>query len=346
MRYYLHYILALLVLCTACSQAPSDYLYASGSMLGTTYHIKADLPIDLCGEVEQCALRLDAQMKSEMSIFDTLSRLSLINANRCDSLTEALEFNIRLADSISRLSGGLYDITVAPLVKAWGFVAKSDMVTAPNVDSLLEFVGHQGLAIENGRLIKVDERMQIDLNSIAKGYTVDRLAAELEAMGARNYMVDIGGEIRLRGVNPSGMAWRIGIETPFDGNMSEGAFLERRIALPDSLPWRAVATSGNYRRFHITDDGRKVVHTINPITGASSPSALLSATVLAPTCALADAYATMLMAAGDQHAERLAEQITNCEVYLIYNRGARMRGTEDLYEVYFSNGMQQMLLED
>lgn len=339
-------IVASLFFATSCS-VESGYTTVRGEMLGTTFVVKSDLPAKTILDITMRAAQIDAEMKLEMSLFDANSQLSRINADLSDSLTPNLEYNIRLADSVSRLSGGIYDITVAPLVKAWGFAAKSDMVESPNIDSLLEFVGYEGLSIVDGRLRKADRRMQIDLNSIAKGYTVDCLAEAVEQMGAQNYMIDIGGELRLKGVNPNGEAWRIGIETPFDGNMSDGEFLEQRLAIAEDLPLRAVATSGNYRRFHLTEDGRKVVHTINPLTGASAPSSLLSVTVLAPNCALADAYATMLLAAGDEHAEQLAEQIENCEVYFIYNRGAADNDdpTDDEYEVYFSSGMRKLLLD-
>ncbi len=342
-------IIATILLATSCSynsNAIGEMIAVRGEMLGTSYSIKADLPPNAVSEVAKRASELDLQMKAEMSIFNKESQLNNINNNTDLSITPALERNIMLADSVSRLSGGIYDITVAPLVKAWGFANADDKVASPNIDSLLEFVGYDKISIRDGVLCKSDPRIQIDLNSIAKGYTVDRLAEIISDMGAKNYMVEIGGEIRLQGRNPKGEAWKVGIEQPFDGNVMVGEFLEQRVAIADTLAMRAVATSGNYRRFYINDEGDKIVHVINPITGTSAQSSLLSVTVLAPTCALADAYATMLLAAGDQRAEQIAKQIENCEVYLIYyNKEGLDNGSSSHYRTYFSDGMRALLLD-
>lgn len=311
-------------------------------MLGTRYHITAELPAGSERRVMKLADELDTKMKREMSIFDENSLLSRINRSECDQLTPWLEQNIRLADSISRLSGGIYDITVAPLVKALGFAGgKPQNADSYNRDSLMEFVGYQGISILDGRLIKRDPRTQIDLNSIAKGFAVDRLADIIREMGAESYIVEIGGEVTTRGTNPMGNPWRIGIETPFDGNMSDGEYLQQRVAISSESPLRALATSGNYRRFYLSKGGEKVVHTINPITGRAESSTLLSASVLAPTCAEADALATMLLAAGDRRAEELAKSL-NCEVYLIYNSNDE----ESPYRVFCTPMMQKMLLNN
>lgn len=337
--YYIFVVCVLSLSLSGCGKRVAPYITLQGSLLGTTYHVKAQLP-NGTKELERRVVELGERMTSEMSIFDPTSLVSRINRGESDSLTVWLEQNICLADSISRLSGGVYDITVAPLVEAWGF-GRGEGVERPNIDSLLEFVGYEGLSIKDGRLVKRDERMQIDLNSIAKGFAVDRLAEIVEVLGAQNYIVDIGGELRLRGVNASGNGWRVGVESPIDGNMSEGEYLERRIEITADSPLKGMATSGNYRRFHLSAEGEKVVHTIDPTTGMARPSTLLSVTVLAPTCAEADAYATMLMAAGDQRAETLAKEIENCEVYLIYNSS----DDESNYREYMSEGMRQRLLD-
>ncbi|MFI3304123.1 MAG: FAD:protein FMN transferase [Rikenellaceae bacterium] len=337
-------IFAVALLFVGCASSSGSYLAIEGAMLGTTYHLKAQLPLSTRRQIVEQIDMLNAKMISEMSLFDPESQLSRINRGESDELTPWLEDNIRLADSISRLSDGVYDITVAPLVKAWGFGADR-RTESPNVDSLLQFVGYEGISIVQGRIVKRDSRTQIDLNSIAKGYTVDRLASILESYGAQNYIIEVGGELRFRGVNPSGEGWRVGIETPVDGNMSDGQLLERRIQIDPNSPLRAMATSGNYRRFYLTEDGEKIVHTIDPKTGRSFSSELLSVSVLAPSCAEADAYATMLMAAGDQKAEELAQKIENCEVYFIYNN-ARAREEESEYREYISDEIRGMLLED
>ena len=277
----------------ACTTAKNEYITIEDETLGTFVQVKCNttLPAE---HIRQHIKQIDTDMKASMSIFDPTSLLSSINRNECDTLDEHLAYNITLAESFYTLSGGAYDITVKPLTDAWGF-GRNRTTTTPNVDSLLEFVGHNRIAIENNRLVKQDSRTQIDLNSIAKGYTVDLVAKELETMGVVDYMVNIGGEIRCRGRNAEGRLWSIGVETPYDGNMAMDS-IEKVIQIEDG----AMATSGNYRRFYIAEDGTKVVHTIDPRTGYSVSSTLLSATIIAPTCAEADAAATMFMALGSE----------------------------------------------
>lgn len=231
-------------------------------MLGTTLHVVADVQGTSPQELYAAVMALDREAKASMSIFDPASLLSRLNRNETDSVDRHIAFNLRLADSISSLSDGRYDVTVKPLVEAWGFAGKEAQEN-PNIDSILAFVGRGKVRIENGRLIKDDPRVQLDFNSIAKGYIVDLLAQLVESFGARNYIVDIGGEVRCKGVNRQGDPWRIGIETPFDGNMSNGEYLQRRIGMTEG----GLATSGNYRRFYLDAKGNKIAHTIDPPHG-------------------------------------------------------------------------------
>lgn len=308
-----------------------SYRVIDGVMLGTRLHIIADSP---CDTLYQGAMALDREAKASMSIFEPQSLLNRLNNNTTDTLDKHILRNILLADSIHRLSGGAYDITVKPLVEAWGFAGRR-ADESPNVDSLLAFVGMDKIAIEAGRLRKTDPRTALDLNSIAKGYTVDLLAEYLEQTGAENYIVDIGGEVRCKGVNRQGNPWRIGVESPFDGNMTDGDYIEQRIALTAG----AMATSGNYRRYYLDNEGRKIAHTIDPRTGYSRTSRLLSATVVAPTCAEADALCTMLLAMGDEAALAFAESHPTMALYLIL---APREG--DAFEEYISPAMAQLMM--
>ena len=311
-----------------------SYTTVDGTMLGTTLHVVADVQGTSPQELYAAVMALDREAKASMSIFDPASLLSRLNRNQTDSVDRHIAFNLRLADSISSLSDGRYDVTVKPLVEAWGFAGKEAQEN-PNVDSILAFVGRQKVRIENGRLIKDDPRVQLDFNSIAKGYTVDLLAQLVESFGARNYIVDIGGEVRCKGVNRQGDPWRIGIETPFDGNMSDGAYLQKRLCMSSG----GLATSGNSRRFYRTDDGRKVAHTIDPRTGRSVISRLLSATVAAPTCAEADALGTMFMALGADDALRMADSLPGLKAYFI------LAGQGDAYEEYVTPAMRALIME-
>ena len=280
----------------------SRYIEINGEALGTFVQVKCNttLPAESISNIIQ---EVDQESKMSMSIFSSSSLLSRINNNQTDSLDCHIERNIALARRFSELSDGVYDITIKPLTDALGFGMKEAQHRV-NIDSLLEFVGYELITIEEGRIHKADSRVAIDLNSIAKGYTVDLIAERLEALGIADYMVNIGGEIRCRGNNVQGERWSIAIETPYDGNMAMDSF-EKIVRIAN----RAVATSGNYRRFYLTEDGQKVAHTIDPKTGRSVVSSLLSATVIAPTCAEADAAATMFMALGaTDSAESIAQQ--------------------------------------
>ena len=305
-----------------CGGGPRTYTVVDGTMLGTTLHVVADVEGVSSQELYAAVMELDREAKASMSIFDPASLLSRLNRNETDSVDRHIAFNLRLADSIGALS------------EAWGFAGKAAQAH-PNVDSILDFVGREKVRIERGRLVKSDPRVQLDFNSVAKGYTVDLLAELVERFGAENYIVDIGGEIRCRGVNRTGEAWRIGVETPFDGNMSDGEYLQKRIRLREG----GLATSGNYRRFYLDADGRKVAHTIDPRTGRSALSRLLSVTVVAPTCAEADALGTMFLAMGADDALAAAERMPEAKVYFI------LAGSGDTYEEYVSPAMEQLIMK-
>ena len=320
------YLLALTTLVTTlaggCS-APQKYIVSDGAMLGTTFHVNTDAkltPTELYGEM----MRIDTEAKASLSIFNPESLLSRVNRGETDSLDAHLAYNFALARTIGEQCDTHYDITVKPLTDAWGFATKK-ATKAPNVDSILKFVGYDKWSIEGCRVVKSDPRVQFDLNSIAKGYTVDLVAEMLESHGAENYIVEIGGEIRCRGVNPKGNIWRVGIDSPDEGNLSPGHNLAAAVELRE----KALATSGNYRRFYIDAEGRKVVHTIDPESGRSTTSSLLSATVVTSDCASADALATMFMVVGKERAIELAERMRDSvKVYFIID------GEGDKYEVF------------
>ncbi len=320
--------------CAGCASRPA-YTVVEGTMLGTTLRAVADVRDVGKQQLYAAIMELDREAKASMSIFDEESLLNRLNRNETDSIDRHIAYCLALADSIGALSDGRYDVTVKPLVEAWGFAGKA-RTAEPNIDSLLQFVGCEKVAIRDGRLMKSDPRVQLDFNSIAKGYTVDLLARLVESLGARNYLVDIGGEVRCRGLNPHGQAWRIGVETPFDGNMSDGQYLQKRIAMSDG----GLATSGNYRRYYLDGQGRKVAHTIDPRTGRSALSRLLSVTVAAATCAEADALGTMFLAMGADDALQAIERMPNVKVYFIL-----AGNNEEEYQEYISPAMQALIME-
>lgn len=297
------------VSCRHTAQTPVST--AEGFALGTIYQISVKGVA-----IDSLQPRLDSlfeAVNASMSIFDPESLLSRLNDNRTDTLDSHIKYCIELAQRVSRLSDGKYDITVKPLADAYGF-NNHQQIENIDVDSLLQLVGYEKISIEGNRLRKLSPLMQIDLNSIAKGYTVDMVAALLERLGAREYLVNIGGEILCRGTNAQGKEWVVGIERPYEGNFISGESIYTRIRLTNL----ALATSGNYRNFHTDSSGRKFTHIIDPVTGSNTRSSLLSASVIAPTCALADAYGTMFIALGENASRRFVEQHPDLPVLLIH----------------------------
>ena len=289
-----------------------------GEALGTIYQITAvgSLP-------DNFGTRLDslfALANSSMSIFDPNSLLSRINRGETNVADDHIIHCIEIAQNVSQLSDGAYDITIKPLVEAFGFAGKNPDYTI-NIDSLLNFVGYEKVTTDGNTIHKSDPRVKIDLNSIAKGYIVDLAARLVESTGCENYLVDIGGEIYCRGTNPRGERWGVGIETPFEGNFSlTGEHITTIVRVSEV----GMATSGNYRNFRTDSEGNKYTHIINPRTGESTTSSLLSATVLAESCALADAYGTMFIALGLERSFEVAEEAGIAALF-IYDDGGKMR---------------------
>lgn len=319
MRWFIVIIALLLV---GCSTTP-QYRTVDGAMLGTTYHIVAETSLSNQQIFEEMQ-RINNEAIASMSIFNPTSLLSRINRNETDSVDIHIARNIEIASKINALTPR-YDITVKPLVDAYGFAAKN-REAKPNIDSLVQFVGFSKFHLEDGRIVKSDKRLQIDLNSIAKGYVVDLISEWLNAQGCENYIAEVGGEICAKGVNAKGIAWRVGVDTPFDNNNSPGTHQQKVVQISGS----ALATSGNYRRFYYNEQGERISHTLNPQTGRSQTTSLLSATVIAPRCATADALATAFMASDEKDAIALAKSL--CDSICVYFVLAPERGNEEYRE--------------
>ncbi len=304
------FIVVVALLLAGCYTAP-QYRVVDGTMLGTTYHIVAETTLSNKQIFEEMQ-RINSEANASMSIFNPQSLLSRINSNQTDSVDIHIARNIEIASKINALTPR-YDITVKPLIDAYGFAAKNREVK-PNIDSLVQFVGFSKFRIEDGHIAKSDARVQIDLNSIAKGYVVDLIAEWLDSQGCENYIVEVGGEIRAKGVNAKGIAWRVGVDTPFENNQTPGLHQQKVVQISGA----SLATSGNYRRFYYNEQGERISHTLNPQTGHSQTTSLLSATVIAPRCATADALATAFMASDEKDAIALAEQLRDSvQVYFI-----------------------------
>jgi thiamine biosynthesis lipoprotein len=215
------------------------------------------------------------------------------------------------------------------LFNIWGFGFKNKItITQERVDSALSLTGMDKIYIEESKVIKTNKDVTLNFNAIAQGYTADVIASQFEKIGINNYLIEVGGEIFCKGVNPKGKKWSVGIDRPVDGNMVQGEDLQDILLLSGG----GLATSGNYRKFY-EEDGQKYSHTINPLTGYPAKESILSATVTAPDAMTADAYATWFMVAGVEKAIEIIESDPKIEGYLVYSQGDSLR-------VYKSAGIQ------
>jgi thiamine biosynthesis lipoprotein len=293
-----------------CSRAPAPiagagYLHFSGSTMGSTFNVRLRVPTSqepvLRGVVQSALDEVDQRM----SMFRKDSELSAFNRAPGGvpyELSESLYAVLAAADGVSRWSGGAFDITVAPLVEQWGFGTRA-VRAVPHAAVLAaerDRVDWRGLTFDASKraVMKQKGPQQVDLGGIAKGWGVDRAAAALEARGIADYMVEVGGEVRTRGVNAAGVAWRIGIEEP------DASPQQARWIVP--LGGRSMATSGDYRNY-FTEGGRRYSHEIDPVSGAPVRHGLASVTVVADDCMQADALATALIVLGADKGRALAE---------------------------------------
>ena len=297
-----------MVLC-GCSSDP-EYIQVGnqGPAQGSTYSISYLVPqgVDYREGIDSILSEMDHQM----SLWLEESEITRLNGG--DSIRISTDFArvITLSKLYSELTSGQFDITIAPVIKAWGF-SRGSYNENSNVDSLLQYVGSEKITNpEVDSLYALPRGFQVDVNAIAQGYTVDVISQYLESNGVQNYMVEVGGEVRCKGENVNGRIWRIGIEKPAEDRIP-GQF-QTIIAL-DSM---SLATSGNYRKFWVDSSGQKVVHTINPETGRPVISNVLSASIIASNATLADALATACMVAGS-NAMQLVAQFPDVEAYLI-----------------------------
>lgn len=287
------------------------YQVNQGMVFGTFYKITYQHDKNLQKEIE-------AQLKSvndALSMFDKKSIITAVNNNEPVKLNDMFVNVFKLAQSISEDTDGAFDITVAPLVNAWGFGYKSGALpTQQDIDSIRAFVGYQKVKLSGMRIQKEDARLTLDCSAIAKGYGTDVVARYFLREGIKNFMVEIGGEIVTHGVNPKRQQWSIGIEKPVEDSLAMKSELQTVLKVDDI----AMATSGNYRNFYYKD-GKKYAHTIDPKTGFPVQHNILSATVLAKQCAVADAYATAFMVMGLEKSKEVLARHKDLKAYLIYD---------------------------
>ena len=286
-------------------QKNADFIF------GTTYHITYQCDSNMAAGIKAELLKVD----QSLSPFNENSIITAVNQNKAVQLDSMFLDVYNLALQISEETDGAFDITVAPLVNAWGFGFKnSALPSSYQVDSLRQIVGYQKVSLENDHIKKKDPRIMLDCSAIAKGYGCDVIAKFLRSRGVKNFMVEIGGEIVTSGLNPDRLPWKVGVTKPSDDSLSTSHELQTVLNVTDM----AMATSGNYRNFYYKG-GKKYAHTIDPKTGFPVQHNILSATVIAKSCAEADAYATSFMVMGLEKAQKVMERRPELMAYIIYS---------------------------
>lgn len=329
-------LVLVVVLCASCSPKLNKKVL-KGHAFGTTYTVLyyGDTSI------ESARLALDSifyAVNKSMSTYLPQSDISKINAGDSTIATDMMFQEVfTLSRKVNQQSQGYFDPTVGVLRNAYGFgdVQPLTHIDTLVLDSLMQYVGWKKVRLlDNGRIQKEHEQIYFDFNAIAKGYGIDRIAEYLDQQHIEDYLIELGGELIAKGANKEKkQSWIVGVEninSPL-GNRSYGATLR--------LENRAMAASGNYRKTRIDSiSGKRYVHTINPLTGSAEHSDVLSAAVLAPTCAQADAWATAFMAMGLERSKNVLKNLKDIEAYLIYEDGVSNQ------KVYTTAGFKTILI--
>lgn len=327
------YIIVIILLVQACKPG-KKFVHNEGMIFGTIYHLTYESPEGK--DLQEGIKTVMDKFNSSLSTYDPNSVISKVNRNQDTLLDRYFTTVFEKAEKVSKITDGAFDITVAPMVNVWGFGFKNkENVTPELIDSLKELVGYKKVKLVDGKIVKEHPSTMLDCSAIAKGYGVDVVAAYLREQGCENYMVEIGGEVVTKGLNPTGKAWNIGISTPDENNFFKEQQMQAIVGLSD----KALATSGNYRNFYV-EGGKKYAHTIDPHTGYPVQHSLLSTTVLADSCMTADAFATAFMVLGLEKSIEIANKVPEIEVYFIY------ADEDGKYKIYFSDGFKSLIEEE
>lgn len=287
---------------------PAELIHLSGRTMSTSYSVKVVAPEFTDGARRRLKEVVERELETvdaALSRYREGSELDRLNRSRSGEPIEVSRPLLEVlseARRIGELSGGAYDVTVGPLVALWGFEGSRPLETAPAAPEIAAALSRVGLDSwridrDESELCKLNPRTDIDLSSIAKGYAVDRIALELERMGHRDYLVEVGGEIRCSGSSPQRRPWRVAVEAPVVGRREVYEVLQMKRG--------SMATSGDYRNFYELE-GRRVSHTIDPRDGRPVEHDLRSVTVVHASCATADGLATALTVLGPDAGYELA----------------------------------------
>lgn len=320
-----------MIMTFAACETKKTYQYTEGKIYGTFYHITYNYSEDLQKEIHTEM----EQVNTSLSMFNPQSVVAKINRGESDLTDVLFRRMFTKAWEVNQQTQGAFDITVAPLVNVWGFGFKNETFPKPEkIDSLLQFIGMDKLSLDGDKIVKSVQGVEIDASSIAKGLGVDLVADYLDDKGVSDYMVEIGGEIRVKGVSSKERAWRIGIDKPIDDSSAQ----KRQIEMVVGLTSGALATSGNYRNYYI-HEGKKYAHTINPLTGYPVQQDILSASVFTDSCMKADAYATAFMVIGLEVAQKIVNTNPSLEACFIYEKDGKQ-------EIWMSSGFEKLVIRE
>ena len=311
MRRYIAILIALGVALVVmfCGKERKRFFSHKGVVWTTDYHITYEASHDLGDSIQLILGNLDMSV----SPYNKASLISALNENTTWRVDEHIRRLLDASRTVNRESGGAFDPTVMPLVNAWGFGYKSGTLPLrAQLDSILQFVGMDKVALHGDTLVKSDPRVMLDFSSIAKGMACDEIGRMLARNGASNWLVEIGGEVMASGVNKRGMPWQVSVDMPSDQQDT----VSHESALVIALDSAAVATSGNYRKWR-NEGGNKISHIIDPKTGDSRVGTLLSVTIIARDCMTADAWATACMVMGEQTVKETMERRSDLGVMTI-----------------------------
>lgn len=311
-------------------QRDMPYQHNEGFVFGTVYHITYQSDKDLQKEIEAELQKVD----NSLSTFNKTSVISKVNTNQVVELDDMFIEVFNKAKAISKETDGSFDITVAPLVNLWGFGFKQGKTPSKHtIDSLKQIVGYEKVTLLSKNIKKKDRRIMIDCSAIAKGYGSDVVARFLKNNDIKNFMIEIGGEIVVSGNSDNRVPWKIGVNKPVEDSIKTNNEIQTVLNITN----KAMATSGNYRNFYYKG-GKKYAHTIDPKTGYPVQHSLLSATVLAPDCATADAYATSFMVMGMEKAKQVLEKHKELWAYFIYT------DTKGKLQVWYSPELEKKIM--
>lgn len=294
------------------SSTDNSLVYIEGEAQGTTYHIKY-----LDAQKRDFKVQMDSILKKideSMSTYLPTSLISELNSQKLSVEVDKMFLEVlQKSFEVQEKTNGAFDVTLAPVINAWGWGFKNkEKIDSALIDSLMQFVGRAHFTIQGNTVTKDDSSAMLDFNAIAQGYSADVLANFLKANFIENFMVELGGEVVAQGVNENNEVWRLGIDKPVENAET------RELSAVLSLDGKALATSGNYRKFY-EEDGVKYSHTINPENGYPVRHSLLSASVVADDAMTADAYATCFMVMGLEKSIEFLATDKSLDAFLIYS---------------------------